>query len=85
MREEESIQRQGEEEDQVRDNIYDENCSSIFAPFVIQQAGHHWMSQQVCMRVQYLGQHNRKEDINVISEYPLAHTNLPIPIGICRP
>ena len=38
MREEESIQRQGEEEDQVRDNIYDENCSSIFAPFVIQQA-----------------------------------------------
>ena len=37
MGEEESIQRQGEEEDQVRDQIHEEYCSSVFAPLVIQQ------------------------------------------------
>ena len=38
MREEESIQRQEEEKNQIRDQVNDKNCSSVFAPFVIQQA-----------------------------------------------
>ena len=37
MGEEESIQRQEEEEDQVRDEVDEEYCSSVFDPFVIQQ------------------------------------------------
>ena len=49
MREEESIQRQGEDEDQVRDEVDEESGSPVDSPFVIQQAGHDWVSQQVCM------------------------------------
>ena len=54
MREEEGIQRQEEEEDEVRDEVDEESGSSIDAPLVLQQAGHHWVPQQVCMWVCHL-------------------------------
>ena len=49
MREEESIQRQEEEKDQVRDEVDEESGSPVDSPFVIQQAGHHRVPQQVGM------------------------------------
>ena len=44
MGEEESVCCQGEEIDQICNQVDDEDCSSIFAPLVIQQTYHHRVS-----------------------------------------
>ena len=59
--EEESVQRQEEEEDQVRDQVEQEDGSPIRPPFVLQQTRHHWVSQQVITFALHLQQRNRSD------------------------
>ena len=60
MWEEESIQRQEEKEDEVRDEVDEEEESSVCPPFVLQQTGHHWVFEEVITFVLHL-QHNRRK------------------------
>ena len=54
MREEEGIQRQEEEEDEVRDEVDEEDGSPVCPPFVLQQTGHHWVFEEVITFVLHL-------------------------------
>ena len=60
MREEESIQRQEEEEDEVRDEVDEEHESPICVPFVIQQTCHRWVLEEVIAFVLHLQNDRRK-------------------------
>ena len=57
---EESIHRQEEKEDQIRDQVDNKEGSSISPPFVLQQTRHHWVSQQVITFILHLQQHKKK-------------------------
>ena len=58
MGEKESVHCQEQEEDQVRDQVNEEEESSIRPPLLLQQTGHNRVPQQVITFVLYL-QHNR--------------------------
>ena len=62
MREEESIRCQEEEEDEVRDEVGEEEESSVCPPFVLQQTCHHGVFEEVITFVLHL-QHNRRKPL----------------------
>ena len=69
MGKEESIRCQEEEEDQVRDEVGEEEESSVCPPFVLQQTCHHGVFEEVISFVFHLQQHKRWETVMEIGKY----------------